>query len=105
MCPEWTCVKSQAQDLQVEQDLIISRALVANACPATGGRRLLNCVTSLLDVVVVRDQNWNLSPNCMMRGSAAVRICPNVALLSVVFGLPGRSQLSALNASTRASIR
>src|SRR5215475_2214499 len=73
--------------------------------PSTGGRRLLNRVTSLLDVVVVRDQNWYLSPNCMMRGSAAVRICPNVALLSVVFGLPGRSQLRALNASTRASTR
>ena len=83
---------------------VIWRFMVAGL-PSTGGRRLLNCVTSLLDVVVVRDQNWYLSPNCMMRGSDAVRICPNVALLNVVFGLPARSQLRALNASTRASIR
>ena len=40
--------------------------------------------------------------NYMMRGSADVRICPNVGLLRVVFGSSGRSELSAFERPRRA---
>src|SRR5262245_5004327 len=50
-------------------------------------------------------QNSYLTANCMMRGSPDEVMRPNVALENVVFGLSGRNQLNALNASTRASTR
>src|SRR5262249_46458213 len=53
------------------------------------------------DAEVTRHQHPKFSANCMMRGSPAVRICPNVPLLRDVTGVLKLTWLMTLNTSHR----
>src|SRR5262245_10644272 len=68
------------------------------------GRRLRHSPVLVPPVAATRpgDQKIGFVDACKMRGSRALRICPNVADDRVAFGAPKLGWFSALNASPRA---
>ena len=68
------------------------------ALDAGGGTDVLAAVDGMMPFCGWRDatQNNNFKANCMIRGSRAVRITPNVLPLYAVLGLPARKRFRTL---------